>query len=201
MKIIIEKYNPIWVKEFKKLKKELASILKNLNPQIEHIGSTSVPSLSAKPIIDIAIGVSKSAELDITICPMIENKFIYYEVYNKVMPKRRLFVGLKNKNDSHKFKKIYSNDEEIPHEKIHSFRLCHIHIWKFGTYEWERHIAFRDYLKEHTKIKDEYELLKVKLSKKNWIDGNEYNFGKNDFIKEIESNAISWYDKYIKNNN
>ena len=198
MKIIIEKYNPIWVKEFKKLKKELASILKFLNPQIEHIGSTSVPSLSAKPIIDIAIGVSKSIELDLTIDPMIKNKFIYYKVYNKWMPKRRLFVGLKNKTNSHKFNKIYSDDKEIPHEHIHSSKLCHIHIWKFGTSEWKRHIAFRDYLKEHIKIKDEYERLKVKLSKKNWIDGNEYNLGKNDFIKKIESDAISWHNKFNK---
>ena len=196
MKIIIEKYNPIWVKEFKKLKKELASILKFLNPQIEHIGSTSVPSISAKPIIDIAIGVSKNTELDLTIGPMVENKFIYYEVYNKVMPKRRLFVGLKNKNDPHKFKKIYSNDEEIPHEKIHCFRLCHIHICKFGTSEWERHIAFRDYLKEYDKIKKEYEILKIRLSQEDWIDGNEYNLGKNNFIKKIESEAIMWYDKH-----
>jgi len=196
IKIIIEKYNPIWLIEFEKLKTKLSSILQFSNPQIEHIGSTSIPSLSAKPIIDIAIGVSKNRELDLTISPMVENKFIYYAVYNKLMPKRRFFVGLKNKKDFLKFEKIYYKNKEIPHEKIHSFRLCHIHIWKFGTYEWKRHIAFREYLKEHPQVKDEYENLKIKLSKKKWVDGNEYNYSKNDFIKNIENDAISWYNKF-----
>ena len=197
MKIRIEKYNPKWIKEFKKLKNELSFLLKFLNPKIEHIGSTSIQFLSAKPIIDIAIGVNKNSELDLTINPMIKNKFIYYEVYNKVMAKRRFFVGLKNKNNFRKFKGIYSNNEEIPHKAIQNFKMCHIHIWKFGTTEWKRHIAFRDYLKEHSKIKKEYEILKLRLSEKNWIDGNEYNMGKNDFIKKIESEAILWYDKLI----
>ena len=200
MKIIIEKYNPKWIKQFKKLKNELSSILKFFNPKIEHIGSTSVPSLSAKPIIDIAVGVNNSSELNLTINPMIKNKFIYYEIYNKVMPKRRLFVGLKNKNDFNKFKKIYSNYEDIPHEKIHRYRLCHIHIWEFGSSEWKRHIAFRDYLKEHIQIQEKYKHLKVELSKKDWIDGNEYNLGKNDFIKQIESEAILWYDIHNRYN-
>ena len=200
MKIIIEKYNPEWKKQFKIIKNELSSALKFLNPKIEHIGSTSIPALSAKPIIDIAIGVNKSSELDLTIDPMIKNKFIYYEVYNKIMPKRRLFIGLKNKNDFYKFKKIYSNNEEIPHKEIHGFKLCHIHIWEFETSEWKRHIAFRDYLKEYEKIKKEYEILKIRLSKENWIDGNEYNLGKNDFIKQIESEAILWCDKHNRYN-
>ena len=113
MKIIIEKYNPKWIKQFNKLKNELSSILKFLNPKIEHIGSTSIPSLSAKPIIDIAVGVNNSSELELTIDPMIKNKFIYYEVYNKVMPNRRLFVGLKDKNDFNKFQVKYSNNEKI----------------------------------------------------------------------------------------
>ena len=123
MKIIKEKYNPEWKKQFKIIINELSSALKFLNPRIEHIGRTSVPALSAKPIIDIAIGVNKSSELDLTIDPMIKNKFIYYEIYNKVMPKRRLFVGLKNKNDFHKFKKRYSNNEEILHKEIYGFKL------------------------------------------------------------------------------
>jgi len=200
LKIIIEKYNPIWVIKFQKLKKEISLILKSLNPQIEHIGSTSIPNLSAKPIIDIAVGVNNISELDLTINPMIKNKFIYYSVYNKVMPKRRLFVGLKNKNDFNKFKKIYSNYEDIPHEKIHRYRLCHIHIWEFGSSEWKRHIAFRDYLIEHIQIQEKYKHLKVELSKKDWKDGNEYNSGKNDFIEAIETKAISWYDKKFKDN-
>ena len=84
MKIIIEKYNPKWVKQFENLKNELASILKFLNPKIEHIGSTSVPSLSANPIIDIAIGINNSLKLDLTV-DLINNKIddIISQVHDK----------------------------------------------------------------------------------------------------------------------
>ena len=64
-------------------------ILESLNPIIEHIGSTSIQFLSAKPIIDIAVGIKNTSELDLTIDPMIKNQFIYYEVYNKVIPEAR----------------------------------------------------------------------------------------------------------------
>ena len=111
------------------------------------------------------------------------------------MPQRRLFVGLKDKNDFYKFKEIYSNNDVIPHDKIHSLRLCHIHIWEFGSYEWKRHLIFRDYLKKHTDICNKYTHLKNKLSIKDWLDGNEYNDAKNIFVKQIESQALLWHNK------
>ena len=156
--------------------------------------------LSAKPIIDIAVGINNNSELDLTIDPMIENKYIYYEVYNKIMPRRRLFVGLKKKIDFHKFQEKYSNNEEIPNNEINNLRLCHIHIWKFGSSEWKRHIAFREYLKKYPVVCEKYAYLKNNLSEKNWVDGNEYNSAKNNFIKQVESEAYPWYNKYIKDN-
>ena len=194
MKIEVEKYNPNWINQFYDLKNQLSMILESLNPIIEHIGSTSIQFLSAKPIIDIAVGIKNTSELDLTIDPMIKNQFIYYEVYNKVMPERRLFVGLKDKKDFAKFQKIYSYDDEIPHKRLQIYKLSHIHIWEFESDEWKRHIAFRDYLKEHVEISKTYSHLKNKLSKKDWVDDNEYNDAKNDFIKQVESQAILWYD-------
>ena len=91
---------------------------------------------------------------------------------------------------------MYSKNDEIPHKEIHNLKKCHIHIWEFGSSEWKRHIAFREYLKEYSQIKQEYEILKLGLSKKDWIDGNEYNNGKSDFIKKIESESLLWYDKH-----
>lgn len=195
MKIEVKKYNPNWLNQYKDLKNKLSIILENLNPIIEHIGSTSIPSLCAKPIIDIAVGIKDFTELNLTIQPMIENQFIYYKVYNNIMPKRRLFIGLKNDKDSIQFKKIYSYNNEIPQKQIHTYKLTHIHIWEFQSYEWKRHIAFRDYLKEHIEISKKYSSLKYKLSKKEWIDVNEYNDAKSNFIKEIETKALLWYEK------
>ena len=165
MRIELEKYNPNWITQFYDLKNQLSIILEDLNPIIEHIGSTSVQFLSAKPIIDIAVGIKSISELDLAIKPMMKNQFIYYEVYNKVMPERRLFVGLKDKNDIAKFQKIYSYDDEIPHKRIQMYKLSHIHIWEFESDEWKRHIAFRDYLKEHAEIRKIYASIKKKACK------------------------------------
>ena len=196
MKINIEKYNTEWTGQFEKIKAELCSVLVKLNPKTEHIGSTSVPNLAAKPIIDIQVGIENSYDLDKTIEPMINNHYIYYEIYNSVMPNRRLFVGLKDKKYIRNFQNIYSKGDFIPHEKINQLRLTHIHIWEHGTDDWNRHIAFRDYLREHPEIANQYESLKKQLSLKDWEDGNEYNDAKDSFIKTEESKAILWYRKH-----
>ena len=172
MKINIEKYNTEWTSQFEQIKADLCSILVKLNPKIEHIGSTSVPNLAAKPVIDILVGIESSSDLDKTIEPLISNHYIYYEIYNSVMPNRRLFVGLKDKKDIRKFRNIYSKDDLIPHKKISQLRLTHIHIWEDGT-----------------------ESLKKQLSLKDWKDGNEYNDAKDSFIKTEEAKAILWYGK------
>ncbi|MCB0653170.1 MAG: GrpB family protein [Saprospiraceae bacterium] len=198
MKIEIEKYNPGWIHVFHQLKMELLTLLAPLNPRVEHIGSTSVPGLAAKPVIDIAVGIEKVQDLDRTIEPMLRQHYIYYEVYNSAMPLRRLFVGLKDKKNHVLFKHTYKEGDSIPHESILAHRLCHVHIWQFGTSEWIRHIAFRDYLKENDTLKSQYEALKKQLSEKTWSDGNEYNQGKNSFIKTIEAKAVAWYNEKQK---
>ena len=192
MKIEIEEYNREWTGQFEKIKADLYSILINLNPKIEHIGSTSVPDLAAKPIIDIQVGIKNLNDLDKTIEPMINNHYIYYEIYNSVMPERRLFVGLKDEKDIRNFQNIYSKGDLIPHEKINQLRLTHVHIWEHGTKDWNRHIAFRNYLREHADVKGQYESLKKQLSLKDWKDGNEYNNAKDSFIKTTEAKAILW---------
>ena len=192
MIINIEKYNKEWTVQFEQIKAELCSILIKLCPKIEHIGSTSVPDLAAKPIIDIQVGIKNSNDLDKTIEPMINNHYIYYEIYNSVMPDRRLFVGLKDEKDIRNFQNIYSKGDLIPHEKINQLRLTHVHIWEHGTKDWNRHIAFRNYLREHAEVKGQYESLKKQLSLKDWKDGDEYNDAKDSFIKTTEAKAILW---------
>ena len=85
MKIDIEKYNPNWIIQYQHIRNQLLSILNSFNPIIEHIGSTSIPSLSAKPIIDIAIGIVNITELNKTINPMINNQYLYYEIMSNCL--------------------------------------------------------------------------------------------------------------------
>ncbi len=194
MKITITPYNPKWIQQFSSLKNELSLILKELNPVIEHIGSTSVPGLAAKPVIDISVGIKDVKQFDRVVELMEPHPYIYYKVFNSTMPKRRLFVRLKKEADQKLFPKVFINPDHIPHDQINIYRMAHVHVWEFGTPDWVRHIAFREYLKAHPDVKQQYQDLKKKLSLKNWKHGMDYNDGKNSFIKEEEAKAIAWYN-------
>ena len=193
MKIYIEKYNPSWVLQFEEIKNRLLYILDFLKPVVEHIGSTSVPNLSAKPIIDVMVGLENEQLLDSTIEPMTKHGFLYYQSFNQFFPNRRLYVGLKENSSQQTFQSVYTENDIIPHEEINLLRQSHIHIWKFRSDDWTRHIAFREYLKSQPSICKEYESLKWELSEKNWNKGMEYSDAKNDFIKKVEAEANLWF--------
>lgn len=196
MKVTFEKYNPVWKEQFESIKKELEKSIGFLHPEIEHIGSTSVEGLSAKPIIDIMIGVKNETELDHIPLLLQGQDCIYYEKYNEEMPYRRFFIKLKDKSLSLDFPEIIHSGDEIPEElNNHELRIAHIHTIPTSSEHWLRHIAFRDYLRSHSKVKEEYQQLKEKLSQMEWIDGNDYNDGKDPFIKREEQNALKWYSK------
>lgn len=177
---------------FQGLKEKIEKTLSPLSPVIEHIGSTSVQGLAAKDVIDIAVGVKSLEDLDKCIIPMMENQFIYFQLYNESMPLRRLFVALRSPEDISKFRSIYRNNGEIDHEGIQKHRISNIHIWVLNSPEWKRHLAFRDFLRKHPKIKVQYAALKKRISKKEYQDTMDYNKEKNDFIKKTERKALEW---------
>lgn len=197
MNIQFEKYNQNWIKEFENIKIEVLKTIGFLNPKIEHIGSTSIKGLSAKPIIDILVGLNFEKELDKTVEPLTNENFVYYERFNEDMPYRRFFVKHKINPNELSIPKIITKNEDIPSSTIeHNQRLAHIHILPVDSEHWIRHIAFRDYLRTFPEIRTEYQKLKENLSKQDWIDGNEYNQAKNDFIKLEEEKAVNWYKTY-----
>jgi GrpB-like predicted nucleotidyltransferase (UPF0157 family) len=194
MKISVQPYQKAWQSQFLQIKQELNAILQELNPIIEHIGSTSVEHLSAKPIIDINVGVKREQDFEKVVTLMAtQSDYLYYKVFNESLPQRRLFVKLNDAAEKWAFPNVFSNLNEIPHEETNEKRIAHVHVWVFGSPDWIRHIAFRDYLRENEVIRKEYENLKLGLAKKEWADGMEYNAAKNDFIKKIEAEAINWY--------
>lgn len=193
MKIKFEKYNPVWNQSFNTIKEELIQAIGFINPCIQHIGSTSVEGLSAKPIIDILIGVNDNSDLNKVIEPLMNKGYVYYEKYNNVMPYRRFFVKHKVDPKNLGLPLCIDNDTVFDQQKEHDYRLAHIHVLPYKSEHWIRHIAFRDYLRTHPEIKKAYQQLKEQLSIKDWKDGNEYNEAKDDFIKREEKKAIEWY--------
>ena len=182
---------------FDRIKTDLLQHIGFVRPQIDHIGSTSVPGLSAKPIIDIMIGLADEQDLDKITHPLMAADYIYYEIYNRDMPYRRFFVKHQH-SPLHLSLPIHIRQQtEIPDpDTEHHFRLAHIHAIPVSSVHWLRHIAFRDYLCAFPEVLQAYQLLKKSLSVFDWHDGNEYNSAKNDFIKREEHKAVDWYKSH-----
>ncbi|GAB0168394.1 GrpB family protein [Lysinibacillus sp. CTST325] len=161
-------YNHNWSSDFQKEERSIRNILQDELVNSFHIGSTSVPGLKAKPIIDILLVVNDIHKLD-----SFSKQFqeIGYEVKGEFgITGRRYF----RKGGDHRTHQIhafqYNNMEEI-----------------------ERHLAFRDYLREHPEVCRQYGELKSQLAKQypNDIDG--YCNGKDGFVKSVEKDAIKWH--------
>lgn len=191
-----EPYNPIWKANFDSIQNELLVLLKPIRSRVDHIGSTAVEGLSAKPIIDILIGLEEENDLDLIPFLLRGKCYVYYEKYNEDMPYRRFFVALIDRPEVLGLPEHIAPDDEIParlHD--HSLRIAHIHSIPTSSVHWLRHIAFRDYLRVHEEVRGQYQVIKEKLVLQQWKDGNDYNDAKDEFLKEHEAKAVQWYKK------
>ncbi|ERN53863.1 GrpB family protein [Alkalihalophilus marmarensis] len=158
--IIIEEYNPNWSKQFKLEKVKLKETLSDKVISIEHIGSTSIEGLGAKPILDIAIGVNHLEVVNEFIEPL---KQIGYEfVYHKEFSERRFFRKGKWRAGTH-----------------------HLHFYQFEREPWNHQILFRDYLRNNPDVLKEYHQLKVNLAEEFRFDRVSYTENKASFIHNV----------------
>ncbi len=172
MKIDIVQYDPKWPEMYESIKSQFYSSFGDKIAAIEHIGSTSVPGLGAKPIIDILLGVNKLKDAEDIIPNMEQLGYEYVFKYEDIMPERRYFVKWGSGKSLH-----------------------HIHSVEINGEFWRRHLLFRDYLRVHDEIRDEYFVLKKRLSEIDWEDKMGYTDAKTDFIRKIEKKAALYFDK------
>jgi GrpB-like predicted nucleotidyltransferase (UPF0157 family) len=166
-KVEVFSYNEIWEQIFINEAKILKTIFGNQLAAIHHIGSTSVPALKAKPIIDIMPIVK-----DIKIVNSFNEKMIQHE-YN---PK-----GENGITGRRYFEKGGDN------------RTHHVHIYQDGRDEIKRHLVFRDYLRTHPEAAKQYGELKEELAQKFPYNTQSYSSGKEQFVRETEEKALEWY--------
>ena len=140
-------------------KKKLMDILDGYYISIEHVGSTSIPGLLAKPIIDIAVGLNNFEDIDIIIS-MMKSQYIYLENHGETY--RKLFI-----------------------KKSGDFITHHIHIEEYGKQNWINHVVFRDKLLESEAIRNEYMDIKKSLLLKYKEDREKYTMGKAEFIQRV----------------
>lgn len=151
-------YNPVWKTEFEKLKTHLDSILTTLVLDIIHIGSTSVESLGAKPIIDIDIVFEENLELIIK--ALEQNNYIYEG--EKGIPNRHAFTYLKE-----------------------NFHEHHLYVIKKGSSNLLNHITLKRALQNNPKYRKQYQQLKQDLIHKNATDRVLYTNSKTKLINLI----------------
>ncbi|MBI3238831.1 MAG: GrpB family protein [Flavobacteriia bacterium] len=194
MKIPFSPYSDQWPVDFQDRAKTIRAAIGDLPISIDHIGSTSVVGLGAKPIIDILIGVDKETELDLLTQPMIGCGYTYFKKYEPEMPYRRLFVLLKPLTQLQPPEMIDLDDDYNSGELFAP--IVNVHSIVKHTHHWTRHIAFRDFLRSHPEVTERYYQLKLELSNREFAHHLEYNRAKNDFVKAVEHEALEWYQKH-----
>jgi GrpB-like predicted nucleotidyltransferase (UPF0157 family) len=154
-------YQPAWAKLFEQEAERLSAALGRHVIRVEHVGSTAVPGLDAKPILDIVVAVR-----DLTEAPVFEEALKplgYVHKAENDRPGRLYFV------------------KRLPDDRS----THHLNITELSTECWFTHVAFRDYLLSHPEARDEYRKLKRELASRHQHDRAAYGEEKGRFIERI----------------
>lgn len=166
-------HDPQWEKIAFQTIQQLWRIFGSAAKDIQHIGSTSIQNIKAKPIIDIAVAINDFSEVE----------SLFYELENNGFSNRGWF------SDQHI---IFTIGKDIPPDD--RITTHNIHIVKIDSAGWLDHINFRDYLNAHPHAAKDYETLKIKLAYKYPYDEGrkKYGDGKSDFINNTLEDAAKW---------
>ena len=162
-------YQPAWSEAYQVEAQALKDGLGSLDPAIHHIGSTAVPGLAAKPVIDILLEVDDLNEIEQQLPAFLA--LGYRHRGENGIPGRRYF------------------------EKGGEDRTHQIHAFERGSTGALRHLAFRDYLRCHPAIADDYATLKKAVARDCNNDIERYCDGKDAFIQEHEQRALAWHSQ------
>ena len=175
--VVIAPYDPEWPELFRQEKKHLLSQLPNdLIRRIEHFGSTAVPGLSAKPIVDILVEVTDLEATRVRIAPVLESQGYDY------------FWRPTHGDDGPPFYAWF-----IKRDPQSGVRTHHIHMVAEDFVEhWDR-LFFRDYLIEHPEVAEEYGRLKTRLASASQQDRVAYTRGKTEFVLKVTQQAKQYY--------
>ena len=158
-----------WVNEFQSYAERLKPLLEGLVVGIEHVGSTSVVGLAAKPIIDIDVVISSRVVLGQVLQQLAVAG--YEHIGNDGIPGREAFAW--------------------PSERRH-----HLYVCAVNTHNLHNHLIFRDYLREHSEVAFTYGQLKKKLAERYKRDAESYCEAKTGFIQQTIETATAIYGEH-----
>jgi GrpB-like predicted nucleotidyltransferase (UPF0157 family) len=163
-----QEYDPTWSSEFEEIKNRLAGIFEGKALSIEHVGSTSIPGMKAKPVIDVLITVRK---IESFMHEKMAMKALGYEWGdNYIAPGTIVFF------------------KELPNGQ----KTENIHVCEDGSPKARQFIYMRDFFREHPEKARQYSDLKKELSDKHPKDYPSYRLGKKVFLDQMEHEAYEW---------
>jgi GrpB-like predicted nucleotidyltransferase (UPF0157 family) len=157
-------YSHTWPLVFQDLRQALLPVFAGTPIEIMHIGSTSVPGLAAKPVIDLLLGAPTLAEIEARVADIVRLDYTYRPHYEAAIPQRRYFV------------KDIAGDLRI-----------HLHGVEQGGRLWREHLRFRDLLRVDDARRSEYEALKRQLAIVHAGDKAAYTLEKGAYIRSLLS--------------
>jgi len=161
-RIVLTDYNPSWPELFTREAARVRAALGARALQVEHTGSTSVPGLVAKPIIDVLLVVADSANEDSYVADLDAAGYVL-----------RI-----RESDWHEHRMFKGPDTEI-----------HLHVFSEGCSEIDRTLMFRNWLRSNAEDRDLYARTKLELAKKDWKFSQNYADAKTAIIEEILARA------------
>lgn len=168
--MLIEKYNPVWIQQFENIKQAISNALDGVTYTIEHVGSTAVPELDAKPIIDLDIIYTNEEEF-LSIKTALE-KIGYFHNGNQGIEDREAF----KRNGT----LLHPILDTMPH---------HLYVCPAHSKALERHLLSRNYLRKHEWARIKYQQMKYEIAERAGQDRKKYAALKeltvNDFIDTI----------------
>jgi GrpB-like predicted nucleotidyltransferase (UPF0157 family) len=167
-RVEIVEYDPKWVTLYREERARILAVIGHLQVAVEHIGSTAVVGLGAKPVIDIMVGVDCLSDAQLCMEPLKSLGYRYHPEIEATMPDRRFF-----------------GKGEPPKEQHY-----HVHMVEKGSEFWRVHLAFRDYLRSHPETSRQYCKLKKKLASEYGSDREGYTEAKTEFIESIVAKAL-----------
>jgi GrpB-like predicted nucleotidyltransferase (UPF0157 family) len=173
-KINIVPYNPKWSNSFQKEATFLTKSFPHIIKRIEHFGSTAIPGLSAKPIVDLLVEITSFKEVKTEIVPVLEN-LSYDYFWRPEFDKPPYYSWFIKRNK-------------------HGHRTHHIHMVKNNSSLWDR-LYFRDYLKLKPNLAKQYETIKIESLKKYSHNREAYTKAKTDFITKTTIEAKKYFNK------
>jgi GrpB-like predicted nucleotidyltransferase (UPF0157 family) len=160
--IVLVGYDPDWPKRFDAEKRRIHTAMAAVQHRIEHVGSTSVPTMIAKPIIDIQLSI-----------PDVDLEQVYVPVLEAVGYELRV------RERGHRLLRTHARD-------------VHLHVCSSGSEWERRHVLFRDWLRVSPSDRARYREAKEDLARRDWPTVNHYADAKSPVIAEITRRAERW---------